>query len=92
MAKVAQPTTGFIDNGGLVQLGMNNTSEQWDYITLAAPSAPWRILVEGDLPTTSTTPNMSVSFLKAKSRCFQLPGHGRHRGRQVTMPTSTTGN
>lgn len=80
MAKVSEPTTGFINNGGLVQLGANNTSGQWDYITLAAPSAPWRILVEGDLPTTSTTPNMSVTVFEGTTPLFSASGTWQTQG------------
>lgn len=81
MAKsYATPTTGFVNNDGLVQLGQNNTSDQWDYITLAAPSAPWRILVEGDLPTPGTVPNMSVSFFEGKIPLFSASGTWQTQG------------
>lgn len=80
MAKVAQPTTGFVNNGTLVQIGEDNTSSQWDYISVSNPSAPWRILVEGDLPTTSTTPNMSVTFFEGKTPLFSASGTWQTQG------------
>ncbi len=102
MAKVSEPTTGFINNGGLVQLGANNTSGQWDYITLAAPSAPWRILVEGDLPTTSTTPNMSVTVFEGTTPLFSASGTWQTQGQssqgalkqnwKLKLKNSSTGN
>lgn len=80
MAKYATPTTGVIDNGGLVQLGSNNTSNQWDYITVSKPTTAWRILIEGDLPTSSTTPSMSVSFFEGTTPLFSASGTWQLQG------------
>lgn len=80
MAKISEPTTGFNSNGGFIQLGLDNTSAQWDYIALAAPSAPWRILVEGDLPTTSSTPTMSVTFFEGTIPLFSASGTWQTQG------------
>ncbi|WP_086632635.1 CotH kinase family protein [Commensalibacter intestini] len=57
-------TTGFINNGSLVQYGINNTSDGWD--TLFLPSIEdcmLRILIDGDLPTVKGTDTQaSISF------------------------------
>ncbi|ARW47877.1 hypothetical protein [Acetobacter pasteurianus] len=81
MAKsYATPTTGVIDNGGLVQLGQNNTSDQWDYVTIPMPTQPLRIMVEGDLPTNSTTPTMSVTFFEGTTPLFSASGTWQTQG------------
>lgn len=81
MAKsYATPTTGVFSNGGLVQLGANNTSDQWDYIVLPKPTRPWRILIEGDLPSNSTTPTMSVSFFEGTVPLFSASGTWQTQG------------
>lgn len=81
MAKsYATPTTGVIDNGGLVQLGQNNTSDHWDYVTIPMPTQPLRIMVEGDLPTNSTTPTMSVTFFEGTTPLFSASGTWQTQG------------
>lgn len=103
MAKsYAIPTTGVYSNGGLVQIGADNNADTWDYITVPAPSAPWRILVEGDLPTTSTTPTMSVSFFEGKIPLFSAAGTWQTQGQssdyadkhnwKLKLVNATTGN
>lgn len=102
MAKIVIPTTGYINNGGLVEYGQNNTSDQWDYIALNKPSAPWRILVEGDLPDTSTTPNMTVSFFEGTIPLFSAYGTWKVQGQssadavkhnwKLKLKNSGTGN
>lgn len=75
MAKsYAVPTTGFTNNGGLLQDGKNNISETWDYLTVPMPTGPWRILVEGTLPTIGTEENCSVSFFDGTVPLFSASG------------------
>lgn len=74
MAKIVIPTTGYINNGGLVQTGQNNISDQWDYLSLNKPSAPWRILVEGDLPTDKDGTEMTVSVFEGTLPLFSAYG------------------
>lgn len=74
MAKIVTPTTGYINNGGLVQLGSDNTSDQWDYLSFSKASNPWRISVEGDLPTNGTDQNMTVSFFEGTIPLFSAYG------------------
>ncbi|MFT8463118.1 CotH kinase family protein [Acetobacter persici] len=75
MAKsYATPTTGFIDNGGVVQLGADNAAEQWDYITIPMPSQPLRIMVEGALPTDKDGVSVSVSFFEGAIPLFSASG------------------
>ncbi|WP_281702088.1 CotH kinase family protein [Acetobacter malorum] len=102
LAKVSAPTTGVISNGGLIQIGVNNTADQWDYITLPKPSQPWRILIEGDVPTTSTTPAMSVSFFEGTVPLFSASGTWQMQGQssqyankknwKLKLKNSATGN
>ncbi|GBR47269.1 hypothetical protein AA11825_0613 [Acetobacter pomorum DSM 11825] len=81
MAKsYATPTTGFMDNGSLVQLGPDNMSEQWDYVTIPMPTQPLRLLVEGELPTNSTTPDMSVTFFEGTTPLFSASGTWQTQG------------
>lgn len=85
MAKsYATPTTGVYSNGGLVQLGQNNTADQWDYVTIPMPTQPLRILVEGNLPTNSTTPTMSVSFFEGTIPLFSASGTWQVQGQSST--------
>lgn len=74
MADVNQPTTGFVNNGSLVQFGSDNTADQWDYITLSAPKKTWRIVIDGDIPTGTKEPEMSVSFYEGNLPLFSAVG------------------
>lgn len=81
MAKsLAQQTTGYINNGGLVELGANNTASSWDTITVSKPNSPWKILVEGDIPTDKTGINMSVSVFEGTIPLFSAVGTWQVQG------------
>lgn len=81
MAKtLASQTTGYINNGGLVELGQNNTSSSWDTISVSKPNSPWKILVEGDLPADKTGVNMSVSFFEGTTPLFSAVGTWQVQG------------
>lgn len=74
------PTTGYTDSGGLVELGVNNIASQWDYVAVPAPSQPWRILIEGDLPSGDSTPSMSVSVFNGTVPLFSASGTWQVQG------------
>lgn len=77
------PTTGYTNDGIQVQLGVNNIAAQWDYVTLPAPSHPWRILIEGDLPTLTTTPSVSVSVFDGTTPLFSASGTWQVQGQST---------
>lgn len=74
MSKITSPTTGYIYNGGVVQLGQDNNAAQWDYLSISKPSRTLRILIEGDVPTNETSPNMTASFFDGTIPLFSASG------------------
>lgn len=103
MAKsYAAPTTGYVDNGGLVELGANNMAEQWDYITIPMPTQPLRIMVEGDLPTDKDGGAISVSIFEGTTPLFSASGTWGTQGQssagalkknwKFKLRNATTGN
>lgn len=88
MAKsYAIPTTGYVNNGGLVELGVNNTAEQWDYITVPMPTQPLRFLIEGTLPTDKTGVAMSVSVFEGTTPLFSAAGTWQVQGQSSANAT-----
>ncbi|WP_249212636.1 CotH kinase family protein [Acetobacter persici] len=103
MAKTLTPaTTGYINNGGLVQYGSNNTSDSWDVVSVSKPSSPWRLNIQGDLPDSGTTPSMSVSFFEGTIPLFSAVGTWQVQGQssanavkknwKLKLKNSNTGN
>lgn len=60
--KLPDQTTGYGNNGGVVMVGADNPSDNWDYVALPAPSAPIRIVTQGDLPTDKGGVSVSASL------------------------------
>lgn len=69
-----QPTTGFVNNGSLVQYGSDNTSGDWDYIVISKPNRPWRVSIKGDVPTSKDKVDMSVSIFEGTIPLFSSTG------------------
>lgn len=95
-------TTGFVNNGSLVQYGSANTSDQWDYLTLGSPKKTWRILINGDLPAGGKKMPMSVSVYEGTIPLFSATGTWKVQGQSssnadkknwdLRLTNPTTGN
>ncbi len=102
MADLQQPTTGFVNNGSLVQYGADNVAAQWDYISLSKPTRPWRISLKGDLPTSKDGVDMSVSFFEGTLPLFSAMGTWNLQGQsslnslkknyKIKLKNAVTGN
>lgn len=64
--------TGFESNGGLVQYGQDNTSENWEY--LVCSNIPLRILISSDLPVDKDGLPMDCSFYNGDIPLFSAKG------------------
>lgn len=64
--------TGFKSNGGLVQYGKDNISNNWDY--LIENNVPLRILISGDLPVDKDGVAMNCSFFSGTTPIFSATG------------------
>ncbi|MCG4253165.1 CotH kinase family protein [Acetobacter tropicalis] len=62
MSKVQAATTGFINNGGVILVGQDNPADTWDYVTLPQPTAPVRIVTQGDVPIDKDGVSVSASI------------------------------
>lgn len=69
-----QPTTGFVNNGSLVQYGNDNTAGDWDYIVISKSDRPWRVSIRGDIPAGKDGVDMSVSVFEGTIPLFSSTG------------------